>query len=204
MSALSEFACNATGRPDVACVALRGVAWRGVAWRGVAWRGVSSRRVVMLPVVLLVLVAVAVGNVGVGDDDHDGRTLRFCRDAGAIWWWLALRFGGSGAHRPLSSLECLRAVAPKQPLLLLGPRSAFGSARAFAASLLSLPLSGTANVDGEPPLLSDVLADSPEPPPVASASRRQPPPVKLTCALDFCHAGCSLTSALAHTVGCTL
>ena len=36
----------------------------------------------------------------------------------------------------------------------------FAAARAFAASLLSLPLGGTANVDGEPPLLSDILAES--------------------------------------------
>ena len=41
-------------------------------------------------------------------------------------------------------------------------------ARAFAASLLSLPWSGTANVDGDMPLLSDVLADSAEQPPLAN------------------------------------
>ena len=42
------------------------------------------------------------------------------------------------------------------------------AARSFAASLLSLPISNTANVDGEPPLLSGVLADSAESPPLAS------------------------------------
>ena len=42
------------------------------------------------------------------------------------------------------------------------------AARSFAASLLSLPISNTANVDGESPLLSDVLADSAESPPLAS------------------------------------
>ena len=45
------------------------------------------------------------------------------------------------------------------------------AARSFAASLLSLPISNTANVDGEPPLLSDVLADLAdyaESPPLAS------------------------------------
>ena len=41
-------------------------------------------------------------------------------------------------------------------------------ARTFAASLLSLPWSGTANVDGDMPLLSDVLADSAEHLPLAS------------------------------------
>ena len=40
--------------------------------------------------------------------------------------------------------------------------------RSFAASLPSLPISNTANLDGEPPLLSDVLADSSEVPPLAS------------------------------------
>ena len=44
----------------------------------------------------------------------------------------------------------------------------FAAARSFAASLLSLPLTGTANVDGELPPLSDILADSPPPPPLAS------------------------------------
>ncbi|CAE7774315.1 unnamed protein product [Symbiodinium sp. CCMP2592] len=44
----------------------------------------------------------------------------------------------------------------------------FAAARAFAASLLSLPLGGTANVDGESPLLSDILADSSLEPPLAS------------------------------------
>eukprot|EP00439_Symbiodinium_sp_Y106_P002280 s7562_g1.t1 len=42
------------------------------------------------------------------------------------------------------------------------------AARSFAASLLSLPISNTANVDGESPLLSDVLADTAESPPLAS------------------------------------
>ena len=36
---------------------------------------------------------------------------------------------------------------------------AFAAARSFAASLLSLPLHGTANVDGSLPDLSDVLAE---------------------------------------------
>ena len=44
----------------------------------------------------------------------------------------------------------------------------FAAARAFATSLLSLPLGGTANVDGESPLLSDILADSSLEPPLAS------------------------------------
>ena len=42
------------------------------------------------------------------------------------------------------------------------------AARSFAASLLSLPLSNTANLDGEAPLLSDVFADSSETPPFTS------------------------------------
>ena len=43
-----------------------------------------------------------------------------------------------------------------------------GPLHTFAASLLALPLSGTADVDGDIPLLSDVLADSSEQLPLAS------------------------------------
>ena len=46
--------------------------------------------------------------------------------------------------------------------------SFFAAARSFAASLLSLPLTGTANVDGELPPLSDMLADSASLPRLAS------------------------------------
>ena len=42
------------------------------------------------------------------------------------------------------------------------------AARSLAASLLSLPISNTANFDGDAPLLSDVLADSYETPPFTS------------------------------------
>ena len=51
---------------------------------------------------------------------------------------------------------------------------AFSAARAFGASLLALSLPGTANVDGDQPLLSEVLASTgfDEAPPVAS---RLPP-----------------------------
>ena len=45
---------------------------------------------------------------------------------------------------------------------------AFAAARSCAASLLFLPLAATANVDGEASLLSDLLADSAEPPPISS------------------------------------
>ena len=43
-----------------------------------------------------------------------------------------------------------------------------GAARAFTAKLLSLPLGGTANVDGDSQLSSDILADSSPKPPLAS------------------------------------
>ena len=42
---------------------------------------------------------------------------------------------------------------------------AFAAARSFAASLLALPISVTANVDGESPLISKIVADSAEQPP---------------------------------------
>ena len=45
---------------------------------------------------------------------------------------------------------------------------AFAAARSFAASLLSLPLAATANVDGEASLLSNFPADSAEPPRISS------------------------------------
>ena len=44
----------------------------------------------------------------------------------------------------------------------------FAAARAFAASLLSLPLGGAANVGEKSPLLSDILANSCLEPPLAS------------------------------------
>ena len=58
-------------------------------------------------------------------------------------------------------LHSRRRALPSAPL-------AFAATRTFAASLLSLPLSGTANVDGDLPLFSDVLGDSSEQPPLAS------------------------------------
>ena len=59
---------------------------------------------------------------------------------------------------------------------------AFSAARAFGASLLGLSLPGTANVDGDQPLLSEVLASTrfEEAPLVAS----RVPPRPLAAALD--------------------
>ena len=67
------------------------------------------------------------------------------------------------AALPAQRAACTAAFVLRWSALL-----AFAAARTFAASLLSLPLSGTANVDGDMPLLSDVLADSSEQPPLAS------------------------------------
>ena len=64
------------------------------------------------------------------------------------------------AAPPAQRAACTAAFVLRWSALL-----AFAAARTFAASLLSLPLSGTANVDGDMPLLSDVLADSAEQPP---------------------------------------
>ena len=44
----------------------------------------------------------------------------------------------------------------------------FAAAHSLAASLLSFPLAGTANVERDSPLLSDLLADSTAPPPFAN------------------------------------
>ena len=58
---------------------------------------------------------------------------------------------------------CISAYVLRWSALL-----AVAAARAFATSLLSLPLSGAASVDGDPPLLSDLLAEASAPPPLAS------------------------------------
>ena len=93
---------------------------------------------------------------------------------------LALELGGrwsAEAATFIKLLARLRARAP--PASSRGPTISafalrwsallsFAAARAFATSLLSLPLGGTANVDGESPLLSDILADSSLEPPLAS------------------------------------
>eukprot|EP00439_Symbiodinium_sp_Y106_P053678 s988_g7.t1 len=56
-----------------------------------------------------------------------------------------------------TTTECMHLCLRASVLL------AFAAARAFATSLLSLPLSGAANVDGDPPLLSDLLAEASAP-----------------------------------------
>ena len=61
------------------------------------------------------------------------------------------------------SAACVAAFVTRWSGLLT-----IAAARSFAASLLSLPISNTANLDGEAPLLSDVLADSSETPPFTS------------------------------------
>ena len=83
------------------------------------------------------------------------------------------------------------ALPPSRLSLSGGLRSSpLQPARSFAASLLSLPLTGTANVDGELPPLSDILADSPSRSPLASRvawreyALRAPP--LLLFAIDCC------------------
>ena len=56
---------------------------------------------------------------------------------------------------PSSRPAAISAFAQRWSALL-----ASAAARAFAASLLSLPLAGTGNIDGELPALSELLADS--------------------------------------------
>jgi len=82
-----------------------------------------------------------------------------------------LRTGLSGpTHcvvRQLARCKARSAAISAFTLRWSAPLS-FAAARSFAASLLSLPLTGTANVDGEIPPLSDMLADSASLPPLAS------------------------------------
>ena len=69
----------------------------------------------------------------------------------------------SRSRAPAQRAACTAAFVLRWFALL-----AFLAAQTFAASLVSLPLSGTANIDGDMPLLSDVLADSAEQPSLAS------------------------------------
>ncbi|OLP77043.1 hypothetical protein AK812_SmicGene42948 [Symbiodinium microadriaticum] len=66
-----------------------------------------------------------------------------------------------------SRARAARCHAGSDPICVRLRWPALSAAWSCASSLLSLPLSGIANVDGEAPLLSDVLADSPEPPRIA-------------------------------------
>ena len=75
---------------------------------------------------------------------------------------LIARSRARSAPPPLQSARISAYVLRWSALL------AFAAARAFATSLLSLPLSGAANVDGDPPLLSDLLAEPSASPPFAS------------------------------------
>ena len=61
-----------------------------------------------------------------------------------------------------------RAAAISAYTLQWSALLSFAAARSFAASLLFLPVTGTANVDGELPPLSDILTDSTAQPPHAS------------------------------------
>ena len=86
---------------------------------------------------------------------------RWCPEA-ATFLRLLARCRARSAPPPLQSARKFAYVLRWSALL------AFAAARAFATSLLSLPLSGAANVDGDPPLLSDLLAEASAPPPLAS------------------------------------
>ena len=93
---------------------------------------------------------------------------------------LGLEVGGRWSAEAATFIRLLararaRGAAPSQRAACIaafvGRWSGFlsiAAARSFAASLLSLPISSTANLDGDAPLLSDVLADSAESPPLAS------------------------------------
>eukprot|EP00439_Symbiodinium_sp_Y106_P022490 s283_g2.t1 len=84
---------------------------------------------------------------------------------------LALELGGRWSTEAATFVKLLAGLRARAvPAASRGPSiSAFASrwsavlsfaaARALAGSLLSLPLGGAANVDGESPLLSDILAD---------------------------------------------
>ena len=78
---------------------------------------------------------------------------------------LLARCRARSAPPPLQS-ACISAYVLRWSALL-----ACAAARAFASSLLSLPLSGAANVDGDPPLLSDLLAE-PSAPRISPAACR--------------------------------
>ena len=58
--------------------------------------------------------------------------------------------------------------ALKLPPLSVSSRTSARGPPGFLPRFLSLPLGGTANVDGEPPLLRDILAESSLEPPLES------------------------------------
>ena len=128
-------------------------------------------------------VALQAPHCSLHDEPKSAPTLSCAGLAAAGSPSLQLKWVAAGVLRPPPSSDSLRGArhAPhRHPRELLpSPRSpyftlrwsallSFAAARSFAASLLSLPLTGTANVDGELPPLSDMLADSVSLPPLAS------------------------------------
>ena len=104
----------------------------------------------------------------------------FCRAHRCRLAVIALEVGGRWSNEAANFVRLLarcraravpatcRAAATSAFTLRWSSLISFAAARTFAASLLSLPLGGTASVDGDPPLLSEVLVDSAIPPPIAS------------------------------------
>ena len=101
---------------------------------------------------------------------HQCRVVVFGLEVGGRWSaeaatfirWLARARSRSAA--PSQRAACVAAFVERWSGFL-----SVAAARSFAAaSLLSFPISITANLDGEPPLLSHVLAVSSEVPPLAS------------------------------------
>ena len=84
---------------------------------------------------------------------------------------LALRLLGAGTLRPLNLSDSLLVPFAQRAACL----AARWSVRSFAGSLRSLPLSCTANVYGDTPLLSDVFADFSEQPPRHMPQSALPP-----------------------------
>ena len=92
-------------------------------------------------------------------------------ELGGRWNSGAVQFIMLLAHsRARSAPASLRAGATAAYVSRWSALLSFAAARTVSASLLSLPLANAANVDGEAPELSELLAEDPGavPPPLAS------------------------------------
>ena len=101
-----------------------------------------------------------------------------CRSARSRLTVLALEVGGRWSaeglvrqlarYRARAAPATARSAATSACVLRWSALVSFAATRASCAILLALPLVNTGNVDGDIPLLSDVLADCLAPPPLAS------------------------------------
>ena len=120
-------------------------------------------------------------------DEPKGRTYpELCRSSRCRLTVIALEIGERWSAEVRLLARCrARSVPPPSRAAAISAFTlrwsallSFAATRSFAASLLFLPLTGTANVDGEQPPFSDIFADSP--------SQRPQCGVNALCARRLC------------------